>query len=82
MERKQIRSTGNAPADNCRRFNAWVRECLKQQKKTQQEAAEYIGMTRPEFTDKINGKRGGFSLLQAMGLADYFGESQKVKDLF
>lgn len=82
MRTKRVRATGNNPADNCRRFNSWAKERMSEQKKTQKEAAEYIGMTQPEFSDKINGRRGGFSLMQAMGIVDYLGESQRVKELF
>lgn len=83
---KQVRSTGNNAGDNVRRFHNWIRQKLSERtdgkKFSQKEAAEYIGITQPEFSDKLNGRRGGFDLKQAMGIVDYFGESQKVKELF
>ena len=84
---KKVRSTGNNVGDNVRRFNNWIRAKLAEKNDegkrfSQKDAAEYIGITQPEFSDKLNGRRGGFDLNQAMGIVDYFGESQKIKDLF
>jgi len=79
---KEVRATGNTPNDNTRRFHAWVRQKLADGNYSQKDAAAYIGISRPEFTDKLNFKRGGFNLKQAMGIVDYFGESETVKNLF
>ena len=85
---KQIRSTGNNAGDNTRRICNWIRGKLVEygedgkKKYSQAEAAEYIGISQPNFSEKLANRNGGFNLQQLMGIIDYFGESEKVKDLF
>lgn len=88
MRAKTVRATGNPVNDNVRRVCNWIRgklaetdEITKKKKYRQREIAEYIGITQQSFSQKLMNKQDGFNLTQLMGILDFFGESEIIKEL-